>query len=63
MATGCIKLIYDTVDLCNFVTNESNPTFEVENIGNEALQNASFADASFLNESLSYSASGLSLLT
>ena len=37
-----IKLIYDTVDVCNFVINEFNPTFEVQNMGNEAFQNASF---------------------
>ena len=37
-----IKLIYDTVDICNFVINEFNPTFEVQNMGNEAFQNVSF---------------------
>ena len=37
-----IKLIYDTVDACNFVINEFNPTFEVQNMGNEAFQNALF---------------------
>ena len=36
-----IKLIYDTVDLCNLVIKEFNPTFEVQNMGNEAFQNAS----------------------
>ena len=40
-----IKLIYDTVDVCNFVLNEFNPTFEVQNMGNEAFQNASFGNA------------------
>ena len=34
-----IKLIYDRV---NFDINEFNPTFEVQNMGNEAFQNASF---------------------
>ena len=37
-----IELVYDTVDICNFVINEFNPTFEVQNMGNEAFQNASF---------------------
>ena len=50
-----IKLIYDTVDVCNFVINEFNPTFEVQNMGNEAFQNASFGNASFPNEALIYS--------
>ena len=39
-----IKLIYDTVD-----------TFEVQNMGNRAFENASFGNASFPNEALSYS--------
>ena len=46
---------FDTVDVCNFVINEFNPTFEVENMGNKAFQNASFGNASFTNEALSYS--------
>ena len=50
-----IKLIYDTVDVCNFVINEFNSTFEVQNMGNEAFQNISFGNASFPNEALSYS--------
>ena len=50
-----IKLIYDTVDVCNFVINEFNPTFEVQNMGNKAFQNASFGNASFPNEALGYS--------
>ena len=50
-----IKLIYDTVDAYNFVINEFNPTFEVQNMGNEAFQNASFGNTSFPNEALSYS--------
>ena len=37
-----VKLIYDTVNMCNFVINNLNPTFEVQNMGNEAFQNASF---------------------
>ena len=37
------------------VTNEFNPTFEVQNMGNEAFQNASFGNASFPNEALGYS--------
>ena len=28
--TGWIKLIFDTVDLCNFVINEFKPTFKVQ---------------------------------
>ena len=50
-----IKLIYDTVDVCNFVINEFNPTFDVQNMGKEASQNASFGNPSFPNEALSYS--------
>ena len=50
-----IKLIYDIVGMCNFVINEFNLTFEVQNIGNEAFQNASFGNASFPNEALGYS--------
>ena len=37
-----IKIIYDTVDVCNFVINEFNPTFEAQNMGTKAFQNASF---------------------
>jgi len=29
-----IKLSYDIADVCNLVMNESNPTFEVQNMGN-----------------------------
>ena len=36
---GWIKLIYDTVNICNVVINKFNPTFEVQNMGNEAFQN------------------------
>ena len=50
-----IRLIYDTVDICNFVIDEFNPTFEAQNMGNEAFQNASFGKASFPNEALCYS--------
>ena len=50
-----IKLIYDTVDVCNFVINEFNPTFKVQNMGNEAFQNASLKNASFPDEALGYS--------
>ena len=50
-----IKLIYDTVDVCNFVINEFNPTFEVQNMGNEAFWNASFGNTLFPNEALGYS--------
>ena len=49
------KLIYDTEDKCNFVINEFNSTFEVQNMGNEAFQNASFWNALFPNEALGYS--------
>ena len=48
-----MKLIYETVDECNFVINEFNPTFEVQSMGNEAFQNAPFANASFGNEAFS----------
>ena len=34
-----IKLIFDTVDLCDFVINKSNPMLEVQGGGNSALQN------------------------
>ena len=34
--------LFDTVDLCNFVINELNPTSEVQNMGNGAFQNGSF---------------------
>ena len=44
-----IKLIYDTVDISNFVINEFNPTFEVQKMGNEAFQIALFGNASFPN--------------
>ena len=37
-----IKLIYDTLDVCNFVINEFNPTFEIQNMGSEAFPNALF---------------------
>ena len=45
-----LELIYDTVDVCNFVINEFNPMFEVQNMGNVTFQNALFG-----NEALSYS--------
>ena len=32
-----IKLIYETVNTCNFVINEFNPTFEVQESGNGAF--------------------------
>ena len=50
-----IKLIYDTVNICNFVIYQFNPTFEVQNMGYEDFQNAYFGNASFPNEALSYS--------
>ena len=37
------------IDVCNFIINEFDPTFEVENMGHEAFQNASFGNASFPN--------------
>ena len=46
---GWIKLIYDTVDVCNFVISEFNPTFEAPNMGNTAFQNALFGNLSFPN--------------
>ena len=36
--TGLIKLFFDTVDLCNFVINEFNPTFEAQGHGNGAFK-------------------------
>ena len=51
-----IKLISDTVDICNLVINEFNPIFEVQKIGNEAFQNASFANASGNKDSSCHSA-------
>ena len=45
-----IKIIHDTVDICNFVINKFNPTSEVQNMGNEAFEHASFP-----NENMSYS--------
>ena len=48
------KLIYDTVDICNFVINKFNPTFEVQKNGNEAFQNALFGNASFPYEALGW---------
>ena len=39
------------VDQCNFVINEFNPTSEVQNMGNEAFQNAPFANVLFANGS------------
>ena len=43
----CIKLIADTVDLCNFVTNEFNQTFEFQGSGNRAFKNTPFSNAGF----------------
>ena len=39
------------VSICNFFINEANPTFNCQNIGNVAFQNASFANG---NEGYSY---------
>ena len=50
-----IELIYDTVDIYHFVINEFNPTFETQNMGNVAFQNASSGNALFPNEVLGYS--------
>ena len=44
-----IKLIYGTVDKCNFVINEFNPTSEVQNIENGVFQNARFPNTPFAN--------------
>ena len=51
----CIQLNYDTVDTCNFVIDELNPTFEVQNIGSMAFRNASFWKFSFPNTKEGYS--------
>ena len=50
----CIKSL-QYVGVRNFVINEFNLTFEVQNMGNKAFQNASFGTASFPNEALDYS--------
>ena len=50
-----IKLNYDKIGICNFVINEINSTFEVQNMRNKAFQNASFGNALFPNEVLDYS--------
>ena len=42
-----------TVTCC--VINEFNPTFETQNMGNEAFENASFGNASFGNGNEDYS--------
>ena len=44
---GWIKLIFDRVDLCNFVINEFNPTSEVQNMGNWAFQNSPFRNGGY----------------
>ena len=41
--------------LGTFVINEFNPTFEVQNMGNEAFQNTSFEYASLTNGNEGYS--------
>ncbi len=45
------KQLYGTVDLCSFVMNEFDPTFEVQGSGNGALQNAPLLNAPFPNGS------------
>jgi len=50
-----IKLIYDKITYIYCVLNEFNPTFDVQNMRNEAFQNALFGNASFPNEAFSYS--------
>ena len=42
---GWIKLIFDHTYLCNFVIKGLNPTYEVQNMGNGAFQNAPFGNA------------------
>ena len=44
-----IEVLYGTVDVCNFVINEFNPSFEVQKMGKEAFQNALFGKASLPN--------------
>ena len=41
------KPIYDKITYIFCVINEFNPTFEVQNMGDEAFQNASFLNALF----------------
>ena len=50
-----IKLIYDKITYTYCVINEFNPTFETQNMGNEAFENASFGNASFGNGNEDYS--------
>ena len=49
------KHIYDTASVCNFVINEFNSTFETQNMGNEAFENALFGNPSFGNRNENYS--------
>ena len=49
-----IELIYDKITYTYCVINELNPTFETQNMGNEAFENASFGNASFGNGNEDY---------
>ena len=49
-----IKIIYYSVDMCDFVINEFNQTFEVQNMANKSFQNASFRNATFSNGNKGY---------
>ena len=51
----CPKLIYDKITYTYCVINEFNPTFETQNMGNEAFKNASFGNASLGNGNEDYS--------
>ncbi len=49
-----------SLDLCNFVLNEFNPTFEVQESENGALPNTPLWNASFQMRVFKKEASGLS---
>ena len=40
----CKALFTLSLDLCNFVLNEFNPTFEVQGSGNKTLKNTPFCN-------------------
>ena len=50
-----IKLICDKIAYTHCVINEFNPTFEIQNMGNDAFQNALFGNALFGNGNEDYS--------
>ena len=46
---GWMNIGTDRLNSKNSDLDESNPTFEVQNLGNEAFQNSSFENALFVN--------------